>query len=47
MFRKMLPIKRDRSRRGETMRRIVDQLETVENPPESIRQKLMELALEL
>ena len=32
---------------GETMRRIVDQLETVENPPESIRQKLMELALEL
>ena len=31
----------------ETMRRIADQLETVENPPESIRQKLMELALEL
>ena len=31
----------------ETMRRIVDQLETVEDPPESIRQKLMELALEL
>ena len=31
----------------ETMRRIVDQLETVENPPESIRKKLMELALEL
>ena len=31
----------------ETMRRIVDQLETVENPPESIRQKLMELAPEL
>ena len=31
----------------ETMRRIVDRLETVENPPESIRQKLMELALEL
>ena len=30
----------------ETMRRIVDQLETVENPPESIRQKLMELALD-
>lgn len=29
------------------MRRIVDQLETVENPPDSIRQKLMELALEL
>ena len=29
------------------MRRIVDQLETVENPPESIRQKLMELAPEL
>ena len=27
----------------ETMRRIVDQLETVEDPPESIRQKLMEL----
>lgn len=31
----------------ETMRRIVDRLETVENPPESIRQKLMEFALEL
>ena len=31
----------------EAMRRIVDQLETVEDPPESIRQKLMELALEL
>ena len=31
----------------ETMRRIVDQLETVEDPPESIRQKLMEHALEL
>ena len=31
----------------ETMRRIVDQLETVENPLESIQQKLMELALEL
>ena len=31
----------------ESMRRIVDQLETVENLPESIRQKLMELALEL
>ena len=29
------------------MRRIVDRLESVENPPESIRQKLMELALEL
>ena len=29
------------------MRRIVDQLETVENPPESIQQKLLELALEL
>ncbi len=29
------------------MRRIVDQLETIEDPPESIRQKLMELALEL
>ena len=29
------------------IRRIVDQLETIENPPESIRQKLMELALEL
>ncbi len=29
------------------MRRIVDQLETVEDPPKSIRQKLMELALEL
>ena len=31
----------------ETMRRIVGKLESVENPPESIRQKLMELALEL
>ena len=31
----------------ETMRRIVDRLESVKNPPESIRQKLMELALEL
>ncbi len=31
----------------ETMRRIVDRLESVENPPESIRQKLLELALEL
>ena len=31
----------------ETMRRIVDRLESVENPPESIRQKLMELALEM
>ena len=31
----------------ETIRRIVDQLETVENPPESIQQKLLELALEL
>ena len=31
----------------ETMRRIVDRLESVENPTESIRQKLMELALEL
>ena len=29
------------------MRRIIDQLESVENPPGSIRQKLMELALEL
>ena len=29
------------------MRRIIDQLESVENPPESIQQKLMELALEL
>ena len=29
------------------MRRIVDQLETVENPPESIQKKLLELALEL
>ena len=29
------------------MRRIVDQLESVENTPESIQQKLMELALEL
>ena len=31
----------------ETMRRIVDQLETVEDPPESIQEKLLELALEL
>ena len=31
----------------ETMRRIVNQLETVENPPESIQQKLLGLALEL
>ena len=31
----------------ETMRRIVDQLESVENPPESIQQKLLELTLEL
>lgn len=31
----------------ETMRRIVDQLETVEDPPESIQQKLLELALKL
>ena len=29
------------------MRRIVDQLETVEDPPESIQEKLLELALEL
>ena len=31
----------------ETMRRIVGKLESLENPPESIQQKLMELALEL
>ena len=31
----------------ETMHKIVDRLESVENPPESIQQKLMELALEL
>ena len=31
----------------ETMRRIDDRLESVENPPESIRQKLLELTLEL
>ena len=31
----------------ETMRRIVDQLESVGNPPESIQKKLLELALEL
>ena len=31
----------------ETMRRIVDRLESVENPPESIQQKLLELTLEL
>ena len=29
------------------MRRIVDRLESVENPPEAIQQKLLELALEL
>ena len=31
----------------ETMHKIVDRLESVENPPESVQQKLMELALEL
>ena len=31
----------------EAMRRIIDQLESVENPPESIQKKLLELALEL
>ena len=31
----------------ETMRRIVGKLESVENPPESIQEKLLELALEL
>ena len=31
----------------ETMRKIVNQLETIENPPESIQKKLLELALEL
>ena len=31
----------------ETMRRIVDRLESVENLPEAIQQKLLELALEL
>ena len=31
----------------ETMRRIVDRLESVENPPELIQKKLLELALEL
>ena len=31
----------------ETMRKIVDQLESLENPPESIQQKLLKLALEL
>ena len=31
----------------ETMRRIVDRLESVENPPEAIQQKLLELALEM
>ena len=31
----------------ETMRKNVDRLESVENPPESIREKLLELALEL
>ena len=30
-----------------TMREIVNQIETIENPPESIQQKLLELALEL
>ena len=29
------------------MREIIDQIETIENPPESIQQKLLELALEL
>ena len=29
------------------MRRIIDQLESVENPPESIQKKLLELALEM
>mgnify|MGYP004558192947 FL=1 len=31
----------------EIMRRIVDQLESVENPPESIQEKMLELAMEL
>ena len=31
----------------ESMRRIVDQLESVENPPESIQQRLLEFAMEL
>ena len=31
----------------ETMRRIVDRLESVKNPPESIQKKMMELVLEL
>ena len=31
----------------ETMRRIVDRLESVENPPEAIQQKLLDLALEM
>ena len=31
----------------ETMRRIVDRLESVENPPELIQEKMLELALEL
>ena len=31
----------------EVMRELVDRLETIENPPESIQQKLLELALEL
>jgi len=31
----------------ETMRRIVDRLESVENPPGAIQQKLLELALEM
>ena len=32
---------------GAAMRRIIDQLESVENPPELIQQKLLEFALEL
>ncbi len=47
MFKKDIAYKDVTGAARETMRRIVDQLESVENPPESIRQKLMELALEL
>ena len=46
-------IKKDIAYKGVTeaasaaMREIIDQIETIENPPESIQQKLLELALEL
>jgi len=46
-LRKDKPYKDVTGAARETMRRIVDRLESVENPPESIQQKLLELALEL